>query len=512
MENGFHDATTTTSSPKASGSCSRLKRDSTGADDKDIPLASPRLLMLNGGDQSITGNSSHSHQKLSWSPTKSPVLSSHLQPSGTPLYKVIDKSQSYTKSPQLLSPTATARLKSQSPVGSITTTATGMRSPTSITKSPAEEVKSNRRGQGGQPSPAPSPLKTSLTPIKSSSRPNTPAGVGRGGKKRTLRKNELSLLNDEAENFMFPKAKEDVDSDSSDVIIIVKGKKKAKTKGSGGANGEGTSSNVDDQTMALIQREMGEVDAAEVDRLAENGEEQEEEEVDDIPKAVNLLPLKKRFGTAKVAKGTKTTTTTSLPVLKKQKKKAGGKRGARIKVEPLEEAAEELDATVVVQEKELPVAVAVKEAKATKKKPGKGKKGAVVVKVEVVTEEEDQRLPEATIGKEEEEEEKEVLPVPKKRTKKKETAKERRKREKLERELSLLIKTEPEELLDEVKVEEEEEETYSNLTRIMEAEEVTRFRFAFERVPSMEPWFAAFNRQDEGEERIFEYYGSTSEY
>lgn len=41
-------------------------------------------------------------------------------------------------------------------------------------------------------------------------------------------------------------------------------------------------------------------------------------------------------------------------------------------------------------------------------------------------------------------------------------------------------------------------------------EEVEKFRYAFERVPFQEPWFLAFQRQDEGKEKIFEYYGSTA--
>ena len=37
-------------------------------------------------------------------------------------------------------------------------------------------------------------------------------------------------------------------------------------------------------------------------------------------------------------------------------------------------------------------------------------------------------------------------------------------------------------------------------------------KFAFERIPSTEPWFEAFQRQDECRERIFEYWGSTGNY
>lgn len=40
--------------------------------------------------------------------------------------------------------------------------------------------------------------------------------------------------------------------------------------------------------------------------------------------------------------------------------------------------------------------------------------------------------------------------------------------------------------------------------------EVERFRYSFERVPYQEPWYLAFQRQDEGKEKIFEYYGSTA--
>uniref|UniRef100_A0A1B0CNR8 Uncharacterized protein n=1 Tax=Lutzomyia longipalpis TaxID=7200 RepID=A0A1B0CNR8_LUTLO len=49
-----------------------------------------------------------------------------------------------------------------------------------------------------------------------------------------------------------------------------------------------------------------------------------------------------------------------------------------------------------------------------------------------------------------------------------------------------------------------------NLTRIIGMDEVVRHRFAFERVPTTEPWYDAFLRQDEGRERVFEYYGSTA--
>lgn len=48
-----------------------------------------------------------------------------------------------------------------------------------------------------------------------------------------------------------------------------------------------------------------------------------------------------------------------------------------------------------------------------------------------------------------------------------------------------------------------------NLTRIINKEEIVRHRFAFERVPTTEPWYDAFLRQDEGREKVFEYYGST---
>lgn len=381
-----------------------------------------------------------------------------------------------------------------------------MRSP-NITKSPAEEVKSNRRGMG-QPSPVhhlTSPMKT---PVKSSSRPNTPAGVGRGGKKRTLRKNELSLLNDEASNFMFPKAKEDVDSDSSDVIIIVKGKKKTKSKA-----GEASNSNVDDQTMALIKREMGEED--------ELGEEDAVESTETIAKVVNLLPLKKRFGvnskSMKLKEATTTTTNSKTPATSKEvvkapgkgKKAATNKKGPMkvVKVEPVSED----DEVLVVKEEPEDVPV----AKGSKKKGGKPaankKKPPTPPMVQIKAEMLEEAVPEDVTPEPPPVTEK---PNQKKTTKggKKETAKARRKREKLERELSLIVKTEPEDHQEEeepAKIEEVEEE-YSNLSRIIEAEEVQRFRFAFERVPSMEPWFAAFNRQDEGEERIFEYYGSTS--
>lgn len=40
-------------------------------------------------------------------------------------------------------------------------------------------------------------------------------------------------------------------------------------------------------------------------------------------------------------------------------------------------------------------------------------------------------------------------------------------------------------------------------------EAIARLKYSFERVPSSEPWYEAFQRQDESAERVFEYYGST---
>lgn len=45
--------------------------------------------------------------------------------------------------------------------------------------------------------------------------------------------------------------------------------------------------------------------------------------------------------------------------------------------------------------------------------------------------------------------------------------------------------------------------------KLLKSDIVKRHKFAFERIPSTEPWFEAFQRQDECRERIFEYWGST---
>ncbi|EDO63334.1 AGAP012023-PA, partial [Anopheles gambiae str. PEST] len=43
-------------------------------------------------------------------------------------------------------------------------------------------------------------------------------------------------------------------------------------------------------------------------------------------------------------------------------------------------------------------------------------------------------------------------------------------------------------------------------------EEIEPYRFAFERVPSLEPWYETFQRQDDGTEKVYEYFGSTGEW
>ncbi|ETN59083.1 hypothetical protein AND_009310 [Anopheles darlingi] len=40
-------------------------------------------------------------------------------------------------------------------------------------------------------------------------------------------------------------------------------------------------------------------------------------------------------------------------------------------------------------------------------------------------------------------------------------------------------------------------------------EEIEPYRFAFERVPSLEPWYETFQRQDDSTEQVYEYFGST---
>lgn len=44
---------------------------------------------------------------------------------------------------------------------------------------------------------------------------------------------------------------------------------------------------------------------------------------------------------------------------------------------------------------------------------------------------------------------------------------------------------------------------------MLRTEIVRSHRFSFERVPSAEPWYETFQRQDECREQIFEYWGST---
>lgn len=47
---------------------------------------------------------------------------------------------------------------------------------------------------------------------------------------------------------------------------------------------------------------------------------------------------------------------------------------------------------------------------------------------------------------------------------------------------------------------------------LLRTDVVKMHKFAFERVPSSEPWYEAFQRQDECRERVFEYWGSTGKY
>lgn len=499
LENGFHEKTTKTNNSSIIRSKKDVNVNVTAAAGDDQP---PAPLLLNGLDQSspvslnISGSSSSkSGNYLSPNQNRSPINSN------APLYKVIDKSMSYTKSPQLLSP-GSAAASQQSRVQSPTTLNVNVatRSPncqgssssnsSSITKTPAEEVKSNRRGTGQPLSPVSSPLKS--PPLLSSSA-TTRGDPGKRSKQ--LRKTELSLLNDEAENFMFPKAKEeDLDSDSSDVIVIVKGKKKTKAKQTAEAS-------VDDRTMALIKQEMGEEgegegDEEEEEEVFEDAREEadgQEQDKTSIAKAVNLLPLKKRFGASKAAKKA---TETLVASKNKKKLKAVPKKGGKL-VKEEEEV-----------EVEVPPVLPKETQKKKKKAAPKTKKGSqpvvmVVVKEEPKDEEEEEEE-EVTLDQEE------ITKPVRRRKPKKETAKERRKREKLEKELNAMVKMEQDEL--EQHLSSDQLEEFSNLTLLMETEEMTRFQFAFERVPSLEPWYAPFHRQDEGQERIFEYYGSTSEY
>lgn len=52
------------------------------------------------------------------------------------------------------------------------------------------------------------------------------------------------------------------------------------------------------------------------------------------------------------------------------------------------------------------------------------------------------------------------------------------------------------------------ENTYGG-GKILSSDLFKQYKFAFERVPCCEPWYLAFQRQDESRERIFEYWGNT---
>lgn len=54
--------------------------------------------------------------------------------------------------------------------------------------------------------------------------------------------------------------------------------------------------------------------------------------------------------------------------------------------------------------------------------------------------------------------------------------------------------------------------TYDHQGEVLRTDVVKMHKFAFERIPSSEPWYEAFQRQDECRERIFEYWGSTGKY
>lgn len=49
----------------------------------------------------------------------------------------------------------------------------------------------------------------------------------------------------------------------------------------------------------------------------------------------------------------------------------------------------------------------------------------------------------------------------------------------------------------------------NNQNEILANESIARLKYSFERVPSSEPWYDAFQRQDECRERVFEYWGNT---
>lgn len=176
------------------------------------------------GISSVSDHSIHDSSRLLQysSPAKSNADAIKTKPPG-PLYRMIDKSQSYTKSP----PAVGSRPTSQSQALSTQT-----------------------------------PKASSTIEIGNEKRP------------KKLRQSELALLNDEAENFMFPRAKDENDSDGSDIILIVNGKRQK-------VSSHHANNNVDDKTMALIKSEMGEADLNDM-QLGP-----------DVPKS--LLPLKKRF-------------------------------------------------------------------------------------------------------------------------------------------------------------------------------------------------------------------------
>ncbi|EDS42893.1 conserved hypothetical protein [Culex quinquefasciatus] len=48
-------------------------------------------------------------------------------------------------------------------------------------------------------------------------------------------------------------------------------------------------------------------------------------------------------------------------------------------------------------------------------------------------------------------------------------------------------------------------------TFVRNCEQIEPYRFAFERVPSLEPWYETFQRQDESSEKMYEYFGNTGE-
>lgn len=47
-------------------------------------------------------------------------------------------------------------------------------------------------------------------------------------------------------------------------------------------------------------------------------------------------------------------------------------------------------------------------------------------------------------------------------------------------------------------------------TFVRNCEQIEPYRFAFERVPSLEPWYETFQRQDESSEKMYEYFGNTA--